>query len=145
MVHTVSKVGVKRYALSVKQPWAALLVHGLKTIEVRRWPTARRGPILIHAAREPDHRPEAWALLPLKLHDAARLVGGIVGEGELIDCVTYASREAFAADRERHLNEPHWFVWPNLYGFTFAAVKPTPFRRYPGWMRFFEVEESTRA
>ena len=31
------------YALSVKQPWATLLVHGLKTIEVRAWPTARRG------------------------------------------------------------------------------------------------------
>src|SRR5262245_61764820 len=31
------------FALSVKQPWASLLVHGLKTIEVRRWPTARRG------------------------------------------------------------------------------------------------------
>ena len=35
------------YALSIKQPWAALVVQGLKTIEIRRWPTARRGQILI--------------------------------------------------------------------------------------------------
>src|SRR5207245_2747235 len=30
-----------RYALSLKQPWATLLVHGLKSIEVRRWSTPR--------------------------------------------------------------------------------------------------------
>jgi hypothetical protein len=141
----LSSACVKRYAISLKQPWAALLVHGLKTIEVRRWPTARRGPILIHAAREPDHRPEAWAKLPLKFHNAARLLGGIVGEGELTDCLTYTSREDFAADQERHLNDPAWFAPPKLYGFTFAAVKARPFRHYPGWMRFFEVEESALA
>src|SRR5204863_2700985 len=38
------------YALSLKQPWAALLVHGRKSVEVRSWPTARRGRVLIHAA-----------------------------------------------------------------------------------------------
>jgi hypothetical protein len=133
---------VKRYALSLKQPWATLLVHGLKTIEVRRWPTARRGPILIHAARVPDHRPEAWAKLPLALHQAAHLLGGIVGEGDLTGCVTYATREAFAADEERHLNDPAWFDGPKLYGFTFARIKAVPFRSYPGWMRFFAVEEN---
>ena len=44
----------KHYALSLKQPWAALLVYGRKTVEVRRWATKRRGPVLIHAARVPD-------------------------------------------------------------------------------------------
>src|SRR5437016_1110202 len=58
------------YALSIKQPWAALLVHGHKTIEVRRWPTARRGTILIHAARVPDERPEAWRRVPAELSEA---------------------------------------------------------------------------
>src|SRR5438105_4444384 len=62
------------YALSIKQPWAALLVHGRKTIEVRRWPTARRGRILIHAARLPDPRPEAWQQVPKELLQAARLM-----------------------------------------------------------------------
>ena len=27
------------YALSIKQPWAALVVCGVKTVEVRRWPS----------------------------------------------------------------------------------------------------------
>ena len=49
------------YALSVKQPWAALLAAGVKTVEVRTWPTGRRGRLLIHAGKVPDERPEAWA------------------------------------------------------------------------------------
>ena len=70
-----------QYALSLKQPWAALLVHGLKTIEVRRWPTARRGCVLIHAARVPDKRPEAWAHVPAEWLETAQLLGGIIGIG----------------------------------------------------------------
>jgi hypothetical protein len=129
-------------APSLKQPWAALLVHGLKTIEVRRWPTARRGPILIHAARVPDERPEVWADLPPELLEAARLMGGIIGAGDLTGCLAYRSLETFTADQARHLNKPAWFRPPILYGFTFANLRPLPFRSYPGWMRFFEVEDS---
>lgn len=130
------------YALSLKQPWAALLVHGLKTIEVRRWPTVRRGRVLIHAARVPDLRPEVWARLPPELRQAAGLVGGIVGAGDLTACITYRDRETFAADQNRHLNDPAWFVAPVLYGFAFANATALPFRKYPGWMRFFPVEEA---
>src|SRR6516164_2916216 len=97
------------YALSLKQPWAAMLVHGRKTIEVRRWPTDRRGPVLIHAARVPDERKEAWELLPAELSASAKLMGGIIGMGELTGCVAYRSRQTFMADQSRHLNDPSWF------------------------------------
>jgi len=127
------------YALSLKQPWAALLVHGHKTIEVRRWPTARRGRVLIHAARIPDPRPEAWAHVTAEIRESASLVGGILGAGELTACKTYRCRDAFAADRDKHLNLPDWFVEPVLYGFSFANLAVLPFRPYPGWMRFFPV------
>jgi hypothetical protein len=130
----------QQYALSLKQPWAALLVHGRKTVEVRNWPTARRGRILIHAARVPDERPEVWQLVPPPLAEAARLLGGIVGAGDLTGCVAYRTREAFAADQARHLNAASWFQGPILYGFTFAKLAALPFRRYAGWMRFFPVE-----
>src|SRR5262249_36684185 len=131
---------MKQWCLSLKQPWATLLVHGLKTVEVRKWPARHRGRILIHAARVPDSRPEARAQVPAHLEDAAQRMGGIVGAGELIDCVTYRNRAAFVADQARHLNEPSWFEGPALYGFVFTHLTPLPFRRYPGWMRFFEVE-----
>jgi hypothetical protein len=130
---------MKRYALSIRQPWAALLAHGLKTIEVRRWPTIRRGTILIHAARVPDPRPEVWHHVPPEVRATARLLGGILGEGQLIDCVEYRSVEAFTADCEKHLNDPAWFEDPKLYGFVFSQLKVLPFRKFPGWMRFFEV------
>jgi hypothetical protein len=130
------------YALSLKQPWATLLVHGLKSIEVRNWPTQRRGPILIHAARVPDPRPEAWAHLSPQLKtEAGKWSGGIIGAATLIDCVTYTTPEEFAADRSRHLNEPSWFQPPRLYGFQFADMEVTSFRKLPGWMRFFPVPE----
>jgi hypothetical protein len=128
------------YALSLKQPWAALLAHGHKTIEVRRWPTARRGRVLIHAARVSDDRPQAWAHVPPELLDAARLVGGIIGEGEVLDCLTYRSSEVFVRDQARHLNDPSWFEPQGLYGFVFGNLTPLPFYSCPGWMRFFDVK-----
>lgn len=132
----------REYALSLKQPWATLLAHGIKTIEVRRWPTTRRGRILIHAARIPDPRPEAWKHVQPDLLEHARQNGGIVGAGELTGCIAYRNREAFAADRDRHLNELAWFEERGLFGFTFARLGPLPFRPYPGWVRFFPVEAS---
>jgi ASCH domain len=127
------------YALSLKQPWAALLVHGRKAVEVRAWPTARRGRILIHAARVSDPRAEAWDLVPEELRETARLVGGLVGAAELTGCRAYRSVAEFTADRHLHLNDPAWFRPPVLYGFAFARAVVLPFRKLPGWMRFFPV------
>jgi len=38
-------------ALSLLQPWASLVVMGLKKIETRSWRTAHRGTLLIHASQ----------------------------------------------------------------------------------------------
>lgn len=130
----------KVYALSLKQPWAALLAAGRKSIEVRRWPTARRGLILIHAARISDERPEAWKHVDAELQPLAKQCGGFVGMAELTRCTPYRSLEAFLVDRSAHLNEPEWFAPPVLYGFGFREQRILPFQRYPGWMRFFPVD-----
>ena len=37
-------------ALSLKQPWASLLAHGKKTIELRSWSTTHRGMLAICAS-----------------------------------------------------------------------------------------------
>ena len=129
------------YALSIKQPWATLLVHGRKTIEVRRWPTARRGPILIHAGLIADDRPEGWLHVPDELMEMASLRGGIIGSAYLDGCIDYRSLDDFVKDQGSHLNEPAWYESPVLYGFTFSAAQLLPFREYPGWMRFFPVTE----
>ena len=38
-------------ALSLMEPWAALIAAGVKSIETRSWRTAYRGPLYIHASR----------------------------------------------------------------------------------------------
>jgi ASCH domain len=131
----------KNYALSLKQPWATLLVHGRKSIEVRSWTTRRRGRVLIHAARAPDPRPEAWAQVPLELREAAQLGGGVIGAADLTEVRIYRTPHLFVADQARHLNDPSWFKPPYLYGFVFANPHPLPFRLYPGNVRFFTVED----
>jgi hypothetical protein len=130
------------YALSLKQPWAALVVHGLKTIEVRPWRTRRRGLILVHASRVADDRPEGWRALSSSALAAAQLRGGILGTVELTGCVAYRSQTAFAADQPRHLNHPDWFRAPVLYGFLLRQPRRVRFRPVAGWVKFFPVEVS---
>lgn len=38
-------------ALSIRQPWAWLIVNGFKDIENRSWDTKYRGLVLIHASK----------------------------------------------------------------------------------------------
>ena len=131
------------HALSIKQPWAALVVAGLKTIEIRRWATARRGRILIHAARVPDDRPKVRDQVPRELQELAQLRGGIIGAVDLADCRPYRDLPAFVADQALHFNEPSWFEPPLLYGFVFERPEIVPFQVQSGWFRFFKVEWPT--
>lgn len=48
-------------ALSVKNPWAALIAAGRKSIELRTWSTSYRGPIVIVSSAQPDRIPAAKA------------------------------------------------------------------------------------
>ncbi|CAM9687477.1 unnamed protein product [Ascophyllum nodosum] len=46
--------GEKNVCLTMHQPWASLLVAGVKSVEGRSWKTAHRGRLWIHAAaKEP--------------------------------------------------------------------------------------------
>jgi hypothetical protein len=114
---------------------------GRKVVEVRTWSTNRRGSILIHAAKLPDRRPEAWALVAgdRNLRAATEVRGGVVGVSELTDCLTYATARAFAADRGRHLNEPAWYRPPRMYGFVLAEARPVAFVPCIGYTFFFTV------
>jgi hypothetical protein len=128
------------YALSLKQPWAALVVAGRKAVEVRKWATAVRGRVYIHAARVPDDRPEAWAQVPDDLQSLVQLRGGVIGAAELTACVSYRTPAGFAADMPKHLNAPDWFTGPRMYGFVFRGAAPVPFVPCKGYVRFFTVE-----
>ena len=71
--------------LTIRQPFAAAIMEGLKTVEYRSWATSYRGMLAIHAGkRRPDRDwQDDWPEL-----DADTLVyGAILGAVELLDCV----------------------------------------------------------
>lgn len=41
-------------AISIKQPWASLIVENIKDIENRTWKTSFRGTVLVHASGKPS-------------------------------------------------------------------------------------------
>jgi len=56
-------------ALSVKQPWANMIVAGEKTIETRTWMTSYRGQLLIVSSRTPKIEPAGCAVAVVVLAD----------------------------------------------------------------------------
>lgn len=44
--------------LSIHQPYATLIVYGIKRFEFRSWSTDYRGPLLIHASQKEDDFPD---------------------------------------------------------------------------------------
>lgn len=39
-------------AISIRQPWAWLIVNGIKNVENRNWRTHYRGPVLVHVGKK---------------------------------------------------------------------------------------------
>lgn len=52
-------------ALTIRQPWASLIAHGVKTIETRSWSTKYRGPLAIHAGKAKPERSEEGCGVPV--------------------------------------------------------------------------------
>ncbi len=70
--------------LTIKQPWATLIMQGDKRFEFRSWQTKYRGDLLIHAGKGIDK--EAMKRLVKYLPDEIPL-GKILGKVTLVDCI----------------------------------------------------------
>lgn len=92
-------------ALSIRQPWAWLIMHGGKPVENRDWRTSYRGPLAIHASA---------GMTKYELEDAIAFVstfnkplasriplhkdlwrGQIIGTVDLVDCRDHVDSEWF--------------------------------------------------
>jgi hypothetical protein len=96
-------------AISIKQPWASLIVEGIKPVENRSRPWKHRGPLAIHAPKAFDHY--AFDLFfsrfpPTRnlgvddcvkdiIQKSRELTGGIIGSVNMVDCVTSHDSELF--------------------------------------------------
>lgn len=70
-------------ALTVRQPWASLIIAGLKDVENRSKPTSYRGTLLIHAGLGTDTGAMAEHGHLLGAYPA----GVFLGTVDLVDCV----------------------------------------------------------
>lgn len=70
-------------ALTIREPWASLIINGYKKYEFRSWKTKYRGKILIHAGLNI----EKDMLIRFKDYNIECIRGAIIGEAELVDCI----------------------------------------------------------
>lgn len=118
-------------ALSIRQPWAWLIIHGGKDVENRSWPTWFRGQVLIHASKgmskeewEDGYEYARYGVGGIIIPGPDQLQrGGIIGQAEIIDCVTSS--------------DSPWFEGP--HGFILRNAKPVPFRPFKGELGLFET------
>jgi hypothetical protein len=102
-------------ALSIKQPWANLIVSGEKTIETRTWQTSYRGPLLIVSAKTPAIEPAGMAL----------------AIAELVDCRPMSCLDEAAARCPKYPGAYSWVLE------RIRSISPFAVRGQPG---LFDVE-----
>jgi hypothetical protein len=76
-------------ALTIQQPWASLIIIGVKRFEYRSWKTSYRGPLLIHAGKHQPTRDDMRYAARLCAHlrvdpPAEYPQGGYIGEVDLV-------------------------------------------------------------
>lgn len=121
-------------ALSVRQPWAWLIVNGYKDIENRSWNTKFRGPVLIHASSKQPTKAEVEIARDILRQtagdDIARRMprpehfqlGGFVGMANITGTCEASSSP--------------WFFGP--VGYQLTEGKTVKFRPFKGRLSFFE-------
>lgn len=123
-------------ALSIRQPWAWLIVHAGKDIENRSWATKYRGPLLVHASMGAT-KSQYWDAMafiydrekPLLPHDFKVPAleelqrGGIIGRVDVVDCVA--------------ASDSGWFM--GEFGLVLRNPEPLPFRLFKGSLGLFKV------
>lgn len=104
--------------LSIKQPYAWLIMAGYKDVENRTWRTHYRGPLLVHAgltfAKNVAFGGESGIFLPPDFFGFAR--GAVIGRVDLIDCVMgHQSRWAATGCYHWVMSQPVLFDSPIPY------------------------------
>lgn len=97
--------------LTVKQPWADLILEHGKDIENRVWRTPYRGTLYIHAAKKDDEKAMKRYSREIGKFPCEFRRGVIIGKVELVDCV--------------HRHQSKWFEGP----WGFVLKDPVIFKR----------------
>lgn len=126
-------------ALSLKQPYAELIVTGQKTIELRSWKTKHRGKFLVHASK---YQPSLSELEPFGLKLDQLEFGALIGTAELVSVKDYdvLDQSEWQNDIPHHLagidyvTSTKGFILRNAQKFS----KPI---YYKGQLNFFNIDD----
>ncbi len=108
-------------ALSIKQPWANMIVDGLKTIETRTWSTSYRGTLLIVSSKQPPIYPSGMALAVADLVDCRPMTRQ---DEVAAGCTLYVGAYAWVLENVRRIEMFPVRGQQGLYEVPFEAVKP---------------------
>lgn len=107
-------------ALTIRQPWATLIMQGVKRYEFRSWKTNFRGEVLIHAGKGIDK--EAVERLKKYLPEGELPLGKILGKVNITDCVPMSEEFASMLSKENNdIYTTHSFS--RNYGFKLEDVE----------------------
>ena len=118
-------------AISIRQPWAWLVVNGHKDVENRTWRTKHRGKTLIHAsghkATKADYEEFEATCKSNKIKNYPAIdqfkKSGIVGSVAIVDCVENSKSP--------------WFSGP--YGFALKNARILPFKAMRGKLNIWNT------
>jgi hypothetical protein len=116
-------------ALSIRQPYAYLILEGIKRIENRTWDTKYRGPLAIHAGVRWHDRPVKEIAEHFRVAVPDELpTGGIVCIVDLVDVVEKSNDRSFEGP----------------FGFVLVNPRPVRFAPLRGLLGLFEVQKRLR-
>lgn len=93
--------------LTIKEPWASLILKGKKTIETRVWKTKYRGVVLLHASQSPK----------------SEISGKIFAVANIENCLPMVKDDEKFACCD---------VYPRAYSWFLGGVRPTELKEVKG-------------
>lgn len=113
--------------ITIKQPFATLIIKGYKKYEFRTWRTKYRGEILIHAGKGIDHK----AMKKFEYLNLEYPSGCIIGKVNITDCIEVDD------EFRRYLAKEDSVVYGSIikhtewYGFGFKMENPQEIDNIP--------------
>jgi hypothetical protein len=125
-------------SISVRQPWAELILEGKKTVEIRKSMTTHRGIIVIHAANIINKSEFKKANIDLQSKSMYKRKS-LIGVVDLIDIVKL--NDMLWEDlRTKHLLPGKWLSEDYKYAWILENPRRIKPISYTGLPRFFELD-----
>jgi len=105
--------------LSIKEPWASMILSGKKTIETRTWKTKYRGKILLHASSNPK----------------SEISGKIFAVANIVDCKKMTKEDEKKACCKIYKDACSWFL---------EDIKPIELKEVKGMLGLWNYDGEIR-